>query len=68
VGSNNCFVDGMYWIKIYNNNLRFLNNMPYNANVVDFVDLKRSTSSSGATYFLANSTFACPSLTLGVAK
>jgi hypothetical protein len=64
VGSDGCFVDGKYWIRIYNNNLRFLNNVPHNANVVDFADLGRSKSSSGATW--ANSAFACPSVALGV--
>ena len=51
MGSDDCFVDGKYWIRIYNNNLRFLNNVPHNANVVDIADLGRSTSSSGATCF-----------------
>lgn len=37
--------------QIFNNNLRFLNNVPHNANVVDFADLGRSPSSSGATCF-----------------
>ena len=58
MGSDSCFVDGKYWIRIYNNNLRFLNNVPHNANVVDFADLGKSTSSSGATCFWANSAFA----------
>lgn len=42
------FVDRNYSIIIYNNNLRFLTNIPYNTNVVDFADLGRSKSSSGA--------------------
>jgi hypothetical protein len=40
VGSDG-FVDGTYRIIIYNNNLRSLNNVPHNANVVDFADLGR---------------------------
>jgi hypothetical protein len=43
VVGNDGFVDGKYRIRIYNNNLRFLNNVPHNANVVDFADLGSSS-------------------------
>jgi hypothetical protein len=66
VGSDGYFVDGKYWIRIYNNNLRFLNNVPRNANVVNFADLGRLTSSSGATCFWANSAFAYKATSLEI--
>jgi hypothetical protein len=51
---------------IYNNNLRFLTNIYYNTNVVDFADLGRSKSSSGATCFWANSAFAYKAISLEI--